>query len=311
MARPVATGAIVVTWQGGAATRRCVDSLRAQAPAPMIVVVDNASDEAERQALRDEYGAAPDVRLVLLDENRHFAGGLNAGAAAAIAAGAERLLFLNNDTVVDPGALALLEEALDAPAADGIVGPLVVDAARPTRVISAGEVHRISLLCVPRTLLRPRRTDGEARRVSGLMGCALLVGRRCWETVGGFSEEIEVYYEDVDFCLAARAAGYATWIEPRAVVRHDGMRGFARGLTAWAGYLKARNPWFVMRRHGGPVAWITFVPTYAALIAASAAGYAARGRGEVVRALGRGVGAGVRAVLTGRSARTAAPARSG
>lgn len=310
MARDVRTAAIVVTWQGGEATRRCVTSLRSQRPPPLVVVVDNASDAAERNALLAAYGAASDVRLVLLDDNRHFAGGLNAGAEAAIAEGAERLFFLNNDTVVDPGALALLEEALDRCAADGIVGPLVVDAADRTRVISAGEVHSTAALCVPRSLLRPRRVGRSPRRVRGLMGCALLVGRRCWEVVGGFSEAIEVYYEDVDFCLAARAAGYATWLEPRAVVRHDGMRGFARGLTVWAAGLKARNPWLLMRRHGGPLAWSTFVPTYAGMVALSAAGYALRGRWDVVRALGRGVVAGVRSAWTGRTARTAAPARS-
>lgn len=311
MARDRLTAAVVVTWQGGEPTRRCVESLRGQRPAPRIVVVDNASDERERAELMAYYGEASDVELVLLDENRHFAGGLNAGARAGIAAGAERLFFLNNDTVVEPGALALLEEALDGPAADGIVGPLVVDAADPSRVISAGEAHRLPLLCVPRSLLRPRRTTGGPRRVSGLMGCALLAGARCWEATGGFSERIEVYYEDVDFCLAARERGYACWIEPRARVRHDGMRGFASGLTPWAGFLKARNPWLVVRRHGGPLAWTTFVPTYAALIAASAAGYAVRGRWDVARALGRGAAAGLASARTGDVARTGAPGEGG
>lgn len=311
MARDVATAAVVVTWEGGEATRRCVDSLQAQRPAPLVVVVDNASGDAERRQLEARWGSSADVRLLLLDDNRHFAGGLNAGAVAAITAGAERLFFLNNDTIVEAGALARLEDTLDGPAADGIVGPVVVDAADPARVISAGESHRPALLCVPRTLLRPRHAGGAPRRVSGLMGCALLVGRRCWEAAGGFSEEIEVYYEDVDFCLAARAAGYSCWLDPRAVVRHDGMRGFARGLTPWAGYLKARNPWIVLRRHGGPLAWTTFVPTYAGLLAASAAGYALRGRTDVARALGRGAIAGVRSLVAGRATRTGAPARSG
>jgi len=310
VARDLATAAIVVTWQGGEATRACVASLRRQRPAPLVVVVDNASDADEREALRSALGSLPDVRLLLLDENRQFAGGLNAGAHEAIAAGAERLLFLNNDTVVEPGALALMEEVLDREAADGIVGPLLVDRDDRTRIISAGEVHHPFALCMPRSLLRPRRAGREPRRVRGLMGCALLVGRRCWEAAGGFSEAIEVYYEDVDFCLAARAAGYGTWIEPAAIVVHDGMRGFARGMTPWAGRLKARNPWLVMRRHGGVLSWITFLPTYAALIAVSAIGYAVRGRLDVAAALARGAAEGVRSLGSGRTRRTGAPARS-
>src|SRR5262249_11969985 len=133
----------------------------------------------------------------------------------------------------------------------------------------------------------------------GVMGCALLVTRACFEAVGGFSEEIAVYYEDVDFCLAAHARGYGAVIEPRAVVQHDGLRGFAGGLTPWAAYLKARNPWLVVRRHGGWPAPIAFPPAHAAPVGSRAALFAPRGRGgAVLGALGRGALAGLR-IATG------------
>jgi len=167
-------------------------------------------------------------------------------------------------------------------------------------VISAGEHHALATLCVPRTLLRPRPSDSaQPYPVRGVMGCALLVSRACFESAGGFSEAVQVYYEDVDFCLAARAAGHRVWIEPRAVVEHDGMRGFARGLTPWAALLKARNPWLIMQRHRARLAWLSFLPTYGALIAASALGYLARGRLDVVRALLAGAAAGARIALGG------------
>src|SRR5262249_18430593 len=168
-----------------------------------MVGVDTASSEAERSRLRAAFGARPPVRLLLLDQNCQFAGGLNAGARAALEAGADRLLLLNNDTVLAPDALPLL---LDTPApapAAGLAGPRVVDLRDPARELSAGERHSLALLCVPRTLIRYRRSHRAPYAVSGVMGCALLVTRACFEAVGGFSEEIAVYYEDVDFCLAA------------------------------------------------------------------------------------------------------------
>jgi len=145
--------------------------------------------------------------------------------------------------------------------------------------------------------------------VSGVMGCALLVTRACFVAVGGFSEEIEVYYEDVDFCLAARAHGFGAVLEPRAVVRHDGLRGFAAGLTPWAAFLKARNPWLLVRRRGGLATWLTFVPSYAAMVGASAALYALRGHPDVSRALVRGARAGLRVALGGTAAPAGAPTR--
>ena len=287
--------AVVVTWEGGPATDRCVESLLVQDRAPAeVIVVDNASGTRERERLRSGIGTRAGVRLLLLDDNRQFAGGLNAGARAALAGGAERVLLLNNDTVLARDALGWLDDALDRDPSAGIAGPRVVDLRHPEQVLSAGERHALSLLCVPRTLVRYRGPLDRPYTVSGIMGCAMLVTRACFEAVGGFSEEIAVYYEDVDFCLWAHARGFRALVEPRAVVAHDGLRGFASGLTPWAAYLKARNPWLVVRRHGGAGALLAFVPVYAAMVASSAAAYALRGRGDVVRALGRGAFAGMR-----------------
>ena len=154
------TAAVVVSWEGGATTARCVASLRAQdRPPSEIVVVDNASSEVERERLRRDLGAVPGVRLLLLDENRQFAGGLNAGARAAFAAGAERALLLNNDTVLAPDALRRLEDAMSGARAPGIAAPVLVDMGDARRDISAGERVLLPLLCVPR-----RRTTSQGFR---------------------------------------------------------------------------------------------------------------------------------------------------
>lgn len=304
------TAAVVVSWEGGEATRRCVESLRAQTTPPTpIVVVDNASSAAERDRLHAAFDGVPGVRLLLLDDNRQFAGGMNAGAEAALAAGAERLLLLNNDTVVAPDAVERLVAALAATPGAGIAGPRVLDVGADQRELSAGERHSVALLCVPRTLLRHRAHGDAPYPVSGVMGCALLVSRACFEAVGGFSTEIAVYYEDVDFCIAAHARGFGAVIAPRAIVRHDGMRGFLRGLTPWAAFLKARNPWLVVRRHGSAASWLWFLPQYAALIGGSAILYACRGRRDVARALVRGAVAGLRLGAGGAAAPVTAPGR--
>jgi hypothetical protein len=183
----VSTSAVVVTWEGGEATRRCVASLLAQRrPPATIVVVDNASGTGERDALRRAWPNEPRVHVLFLDENRQFAGGMNAGAEWALARGATKLLFLNNDTVLEPDALERLEDALDAATGAGIAGPRVVDLRDPTHVITAGERHSLPLLCLPRTWLRYRGPLDRPYPVQGVMGCILLVTRACFEAVGGF-----------------------------------------------------------------------------------------------------------------------------
>src|SRR5262245_28311728 len=95
------TAAVIVTWEGGATTDRCVASLLGQNRRPdELVIVDNGSGSAERARLRRTYGGRSGIRLVLLDQNRHFAGGLNVGGELAFSGGSERVLCLNNDTVL-------------------------------------------------------------------------------------------------------------------------------------------------------------------------------------------------------------------
>ena len=132
--------------------------------------------------------------------------------------------------------------------------------------------------------------------MSSVLGVAFLVTRACFERIGGLEESFFAYYEEVDYCLRARAAGFRVVVAPASTVRHDGFRGFAGGFTPLAAYLKARNLPLLVRRHGGPLAWLAFLPTYAAMLAASAAVYALRGEARaVVPAIGRGVADAARA----------------
>ncbi len=300
-------GAVVVTWNGGDVTRACVESLRASSGVPMlIVVVDNASRDEERQALVAEYGAVPGIELVLLDDNRHFAGGVNAGARWAIERGATHLLFLNNDTTLAPDCARLLVDAADAHPDSGVIGPALLDLPPPHRPLSLGERYSAWSLAVPRTLLKVRSAgDGTPYRVGGIMGSAIMVTRECFLRVGPYSEELLVYYEEVDYCLRARACGYRPLLVPRAIVLHDGMRGFTAGLQPYAARLKCRNQLLLLRWYGSIADWLAFVPIFALLVVLSSAIYALRGRRDVVAAMWRGVAEGIG--LAWRGGAAAAP----
>ncbi|MEO2169331.1 MAG: glycosyltransferase [bacterium] len=148
-ARPFA---VVVTYNGGDTTYACVASLRADAAAGVqILVVDNASTEAERQRLRDDWDEAEGVELLLLADNGHFAGGVNAGARCALERGASHLFFLNNDTVIEPGCIGQLVAETQAHPEAGIVGPALLDLGdrrqrRPRRVKVAQREERVDAI---------------------------------------------------------------------------------------------------------------------------------------------------------------------
>ena len=291
--------AVVVNYNGGEVTRACVDSLRSDPAARLqVVIVDNASGTSERARLATEWSEAPDVEVLKLPENLHFAGGVNAGALRAIERGATHLLVLNNDTVVEEGCVGALLAESERDPRYGLVGPLLLDLS-DRHPLSLGENYAPWSLAVPRTLLKVRARPAAARDVGGIMGSALMIRSDCFLRVGPYREDLLVYYEEVDWCLRARAAGYQPRIVPEAIVLHDGMRGFAAGLQPYAARLKARNQVRLALYHGGPAAFLVFLPIFLLLVLASSILYALRFDFPTVRALWRGVGEGLAWVVRG------------
>lgn len=297
MPDPAPIGIVVPTWNRAASAIAAVDSLaRLGAARPFFaIVVDNGSRPAERDALTAGLAGRDGVEVVALPTNQGFARAVNVGLAAAFARGAAAVLVLNDDAEVEVGLLATLGAVADADPRVGIVAPRIVDATSG-REVSRGERVWLPLVCLPRTWLRVRGIGSTPTEVASVIGVAFLVTRACFEGIGGLEESFFAYYEEVDYCLRARAAGFRVMVAPATTVRHEGFRGFAGGFTPLAAYLKARNLPLLVRRNGGVLAWLLFVPSYAAMLAASAAVYAVRGdAARVVPAIGRGLADGLRA----------------
>lgn len=148
----------------------------------------------------------------------------NCNDAARHARG-EYLLFLNNDTVAQPGWLDALVDTADRGPEVGIVGPKLIY--EDGRLQDAGGI----VFADATTRNDGRGCDASApeynrmREVDYVSGCCLLVRRSLWNHVGGFDERYApAYYEDVDLAFAVRREGFRVVYQPRAVVVHfDGV----------------------------------------------------------------------------------------
>ena len=141
---------IVLTWNGRGWLTDCLNAVRALDAQPAeVVVVDNASTDGTADFLRDAF---PEVRVVRLDRNVGFAAGNNAGARHA---SAEYLVFLNNDTRVQPHWLSALLAPVDADATVGLVTSRVEFMDPAGHIDSAGDGY---LRCGGRLQARARAT---------------------------------------------------------------------------------------------------------------------------------------------------------
>lgn len=217
--------AVVVCFRAPSRAIRAARGLAGSVrPVDGVVVVDNGG--ADTAALR---AALPAANVVATERNLGFAGGANAGIAAALASGADAVLLLNDDAALEPDAVGLLEAALGPGVA--LVGPTVVDAA-------TGRVESQGLAFSPRTgrLREVGRgapaAGGPPRDVDGLSGCALLASRAALEALGPFDPGFFFYFEDLELCLRARRAGWRVVLVPAAVARHEGSATIGRRAPA-------------------------------------------------------------------------------
>jgi len=241
---------IIVNYNGARWLQPCLDAVLQTAPASTeVIVVDNASADESRAILQRYASAQPaataHVRLVPLDENRGFAGGNNAGAR--IAQG-DRLVFLNNDTLVRPGWL----EALQAPLlrdAQVFTTARLVYMHDPTIIDSAGDGWTRAGSAFKRGHGRPADAFQAATEVFGACGAAFMMRRAVFEELQGFDEDFFLAFEDVDLSYRARLLGYRCMYTPDAIVEHAGSASLGR-LSAAAVTNGQRN-----------VEWVYFINT--------------------------------------------------
>jgi len=207
---------VTLNWNLEDDTAACVESVvAAGVPLDRIVVVDNGSRPAAVAALAARCG--PAMPLLRNDRNLGFAAGMNVGLRHALAQGARSVLVLNNDTIVAPTMVQTLLDADEQLGRPGILGPAIYYFDDPGRLWKLGD-RRHRWLPMPRPV--PLPADMAPLAVDYVTGCAMLVRREVFETIGLLDERYYMYFEDADFCRRARDAGFAVWCVPRARMWH-------------------------------------------------------------------------------------------
>lgn len=239
---------VVVNWRQAGLTIRACESLRTQLrPTDRLVVVDNASGDGSAQRLRQAG-----LEVVESGRNLGFGAGVNLGAAGLEE---EVLVLLNNDAVAAPGFLDALTSPLEAAAAPDLAATTALillagrwrpahgdesaltglDGSRWHRVGQAAESRGEGLVLINST---GNLVDGTGngydrdwlshadrlsapREVFGLCGGACAIRAAAWKKLGGFREDLFMYYEDTELSWRIREAGWRVEFVESAVVHHE------------------------------------------------------------------------------------------
>ena len=256
---------IIVNYRTAHLTVECLRSLQPQVqaqPGTQVVVVENASgDDSARTistAINNE-GWSTWARLVESPVNGGFAYGNNVALRPALApdSGFDYFWLLNPDTTLRPGALGAMLDFARARPDVGIMGSSIegADGAPwpyafrfPTlwsELDGSMRLGVVSRLLRRWAILHPM--NGQEAQVDWVVGASMMVRREVFESIGLMDEHYFLYYEETDFCLQARRAGWSCWYVPQSRVMH--IAGQSTGVTGkQAAHKRRPKYWFDSRR---------------------------------------------------------------
>lgn len=211
---------VIVNYRGLRDTLECLDSLAELSyPSFKTVVVDNGSGDAEVKAIEDH---PVNPMLLRNASNAGYAKAANTGILFSLDRGADSVLLLNNDTVVDPNLLAKMVQTAQGPNV-GLVQPKVLFYDTPLRVNTIGGLLYLSIGFIRD--LGINRADGKRfdkpMYLDWASGCAMLVKREVFRRISVLDGiNFPQGGEDYDFSIRARTGGYKIVYCPYAVIYH-------------------------------------------------------------------------------------------
>jgi N-acetylglucosaminyl-diphospho-decaprenol L-rhamnosyltransferase len=234
---PRSVAVVIPSWNSLDLLRRCLGSLVNQSVDLELLVVDNGSSDGSLA-----YLEAEGVPHVSLPQNAGFAAAVNLGVRRVASSA---IFVLNADTVLEPGCVDRLLNALRADPSLGGVQPRILQleaeagppaAHRPgsidtARLYSAGQALTADGRALELGAGEDQGTEHvERREVFGVCGAACLLRRELFTELGGYDERYFAFYEDVDLNVRARIASWRFEYVPEAVVWHVGNVSWQRGF---------------------------------------------------------------------------------
>ncbi|MDP3758367.1 MAG: glycosyltransferase family 2 protein, partial [Candidatus Daviesbacteria bacterium] len=231
----------------------CIDSYLRSSYIPLeIIVVDNGSKPPLATWFTKKY---PSVKLIISEFNIGAAAGRNLGFKEAKG---DYIIFTDDDAYADKDMVKNLVSVFEKNSKAGIVQPLVYD--RENKQMLQGAGHDINLTTgrIWAAGVKVKDTGQyDGLREVPMCGCVWMVKRKVFDNIGDYDEDYFIPYEDSDFSIRARNAGFKLYCYSEAKTWHRGFKAtFVHPFLEWLGitsperaYRVARNKMIFMRKH--------------------------------------------------------------
>jgi hypothetical protein len=239
---------LTVTTDAAAHLPAYLDALSAITyPDWRLWLADNASSDGSPGLVA---ARCPGATVLRLERNFGFTGACNRALREILATGTRYVLFLNDDTEVEPGFLESLVALADECT---LVAPTTYLAGRPGELDDAvGDFDWLRGTWKTHVLGTSGGSEySRIHEVGNANLSCLLVPVEAFAAIGLLDEAFFVYYDDTDFCRRVRDAGFRILFQPASIVYHRKGATLGGQLSAFGCYYLSRNRPYLIRKHVG------------------------------------------------------------
>ena len=220
-----------------------------------VIVVDNGSKTNEAILISQRY---PNVITIRSEQNLGFAGGNNLGIKTARG---KYLYLINNDTIFRGEDFQALIERLNTSDKIGMVCPKILFAWGNNPIQFAGYTPLSAITMRNRAIGFGEEDKGQYNTphpTPYAHGAAMMVSRKALERVGMLPECYFLYYEELDWSMMFRRAGYEIWYEPSCTIYHKESRSTGQDSPLRTYYLTRNRLLFVKRNVKGSEKYVSY-----------------------------------------------------
>ena len=278
---------ITINYNGLKDTCELIDTLPLNDETIEVIVVDNASTQDEATELEKRY---PQVKVIRSDKNLGFAGGNNLGIKAAHG---KYLFFINNDTILSqPSALSLLITRLESSAQIGMVCPKIRFTWDKQPIQYAGYTPLSKITLRNKSIGFGEKDNGQydtPHPTPYAHGAAMMVKREVFEKAGVMPECYFLYYEELDWSLMIRRAGYEIWYEPSCTIFHKESQTTGQQSPLKAYYITRNRLLFAQRNINGGKKHLTYLYLIGIVSVRDILKYLCKGHINMAKAVMKGI----------------------
>ena len=277
---------ITVNYNGYDDTCALIESIPLNDKSLEVIVVDNASRINEAEKISAKY---PLVKTIRSEQNLGFAGGNNLGIKEA---SGDYLFFINNDTYLKDFNISALIDRLNSSSEIGMVCPKIRFAWGNNPIQFAGYTP-LSRITLRNKAIGYNELDNgqynEAHPTPYAHGAAMMAKRKAIEKVGVMPECYFLYYEELDWSMMFRRAGFQIWYEPVCTVFHKESRSTGVNSPLKAYYITRNRLLFISRNEKSNIRFASYIYIIAVVALRDIIKYLFKGQFRQINATIKGI----------------------